>query len=265
VTIETTTGHETVVDVQGVATHVRRAGSGRPMLFLHGAFFPTRWLPFPERLAQRSDLVAPVLPGYAEGGPPDWLRGFDDLVLYARALLDTLQLGRADVVGFDLGGWVAGTFAAYYPDRVRSLTVIAPTGLHVPEAPAMEWLAADPERVADALFNGDPGPHRELLANGSDIDAFVEAYGENGVTARLIWERRYDIRLARRLSYLTMPTHVLTPAEDRVVPPRHAERWAEIIPGATLTRLGGVGHAAIVQDPGAVADRVLAFVEEVMP
>jgi len=251
------------LDVQGWPSTVRRSGSGRTVVFLHGAFFPTRWLPFHEQLATRFDLVAPVTPGYLEGGPPAWMLGFDDLVLHHRALLDALDIEQFDLVGYDIGGWMAANFASFYPDRVRSLTAIAPMGLRVPEAPAMEWMAADPQRVVDALFNGEPGDHADLFPPPSDIEGFVGAYGENGVTARLIWERRYDTRLGRRLANIGVPAHVVTPDDDRIIPALHADRWAEILPTSTLTRLAGVGHALLVQDPARVAQEVADFIESV--
>lgn len=251
------------LDVQGWPTTVRRAGSGRTVVFLHGAFFPTRWLPFHEALAERFDLVAPVAPGYLEGGPPAWMLGWDDLVIHQRAVLDALDIGRFDLVGYDIGGWMAANLAAFHPDRVRSLTVVSPMGLRVPEAPAMEWMAADPQRVVDALFNGEPGEHGGLFPPPSDIEGFVNAYGENGVTARLIWEKRYDTRLDRRLANIGVPAHVITPGDDRIIPAVHARRWAELLPNSTLTELDNVGHASIVQDPTGVADAVGDFVESV--
>jgi len=254
---------EVVVDVHGWPTTVRRAGAGRTVVFLHGAFFPTRWLPFHDGLAQRAELIAPILPGYLEGGPPDWLLGFDDLVLHHRALLDALGAERVDLVGFDLGGWLGATLAAFHPERVRSLTLIAPMGLRVPEAPPMEWMAADPKRVVDALFNGDPGAHAGMFPPPSDIDGFVQAYGENGVTARLVWERRYDVRLERRLRHLATPAHVVTPADDRVVPAQHAQRWAAALAGSRLSTLEGVGHGLLLQEPDQVATLVSTFIEEV--
>lgn len=250
------------LDLGGEPTTVRRSGQGRTVVFLHGAFFPTAWLPFHRAMAEQFDLVAPVHPGYLEGGPPDWLRGFDDLVLHQRELLDQLDIDRFDLVGFDIGGWMAANLAAFYPDRIRSLTVIAPMGLRLPDAPPMEWMAADPARTVDALFNGDSGEHAGLFPPPSDIQGFVEAYGENGVTARLIWERRYDTRLDRRLGAITAPAHVITPSDDRIVPAAHAERWSELL-GARLTSLHGVGHALLVQDPSTVADAVVDFVQSV--
>jgi pimeloyl-ACP methyl ester carboxylesterase len=251
------------LEIQGSPSVVRRSGSGRTVVFFHGAFFPTRWLPFHDALADRVDLVAPIHPGYLEGGPPPWLLGFDDLVLHHRAVLDQLEIDQFDLVGYDIGGWMAANFAAFHPDRVRSFTAIAPMGLRVPEAPAMEWMAADPQRVVDALFNGDAGEHRDMFPPPSDIEGFVGAYGENGVTARLIWEKRYDTRLERRLSQLAMPSHLVTPVDDRIIPAVHAERWAEALPDSALSTVDGVGHALLVQEPTRVADIVADFIETV--
>ena len=258
------TAPETVVDVAGYPTVVRRAGEGRPLLFLHGAFFPTRWLSLHRRLAEDADVIAPVHPGYAEGGPPDWLRGFDDLVLHYHDLLDVLGVGMVDVVGYDLGGWLAAQLASFYPERVRSLTLIAASGLRLPQAPMLEFLAADPQRVVDALFNADPGQYAAELSDRGDIGSFVEAYGENSVTVRLIWERRYDHRLDRRVARLRIPSLVITPADDRVVPIAHAHRWAELLKGSRLVTLDGVGHAVVVQAPDELAAEIATFHSEVM-
>jgi pimeloyl-ACP methyl ester carboxylesterase len=252
----------TSLDVAGTATSLRRAGAGAPLLFLHGAFFPTAWLPLHDALAAHADVTAPLHPGYAEGGPPAWLRGMDDLAIHYHDLLDALGLEAVDVVGYDLGGWIAAELAAFYPERVRSLTLVAAFGLRVPEAPVLEFLAADPQRVAEALFNGDPGPHAALLADPADIPSFVEAYGHNAVTARLIWERRYDARLERRLQRLQLPAHVIAATDDRVVPLAHGHRWAAALDGARLTELAGAAHASVLHEPEWLAATITSFIAE---
>lgn len=251
------------IEVQGEPTLVRRRGAGRTVLYLHGAFFPTAWTALHDELAARVDLVAPVHPGYPEGGPPDWLLGFDDLVLHYRALLDELGLGRVDVVGYGLGAWIAADLTAAHPDRVRSLSVIAPMGLWLPEAPMMEFLGCAPEARVSAVFNGDPGEHRALFPDPDDIDSFIEGYGQDGVTARLIWERRYDTRLARRLRHIEAPGLVVAPEEDRVVPRPHVDRWAELLEAEGVTTIPGTGHGLVVQAPDRVAATIVDFIEGV--
>jgi len=248
------------LDVNGAPAAVRRQGIGEPVLFLHGSHFGGMWLPFHTRLAATFDLLAPELPGFPEAAVPDWVQGFDDLVLHYRALLDALELESVHVVGHALGGWVAADLAVFYPERVRSLSLLAPAGLRVPGHPMAEYLGMAPERVAQLLFNGDPGEHAGLLPDATDAEAFARNYGETGVTVRLIWERRYDLRLERRLPNVRIPTLVVQGEDDRLIPNVHAARWAELLPEAHLETIPGTGHAFFVQAPDATAEVVTDFI-----
>ena len=119
----------TTLDVAGTPVAVRRKGTGRPLLFLHGAGFTGQWLRFHEALAQGADVIAPEHVGF--GGTPlqDWLDGFDDLVLHYDDLRATLGLDEPfDLVGYSLGGWIAAAYATFYPEKLRSLTLITPAG-----------------------------------------------------------------------------------------------------------------------------------------
>src|SRR5918999_3605291 len=87
------------MEVGGVDVAYRRRGDGEPVLYLHGAGFTRMWLPFHERLSESVDLIAPDHPGYGETPMPDWLDGFDDLVLHYDELLDRLGIDTVHVVG----------------------------------------------------------------------------------------------------------------------------------------------------------------------
>lgn len=240
-------------------TLVRRRGVGPRTLFLHGAHFPTAWLPFHDALAERTSLTAPVHPGYDSGVVPSWLRSVDDYAMHYRELLgDGVHL-----VGYDLGAWIAATLAAYYPDRVRSFVAVCPYGLRVPESPPLEFLGCDPVRYEAALFNGPAGDHAQLLGDRREPAGLAELYGQNSVTARLIWERHYDVRLNHRLALIPAPALVIGAAQDRFTLPVHAHRWAELLPSAHLVMLEGAGHAAVATHPTAMATEVTKFINEV--
>lgn len=243
--------------------HVRRAGAGEPLLYLHGTHLAGLWLPFHARLAERHEVVYPLVPGFREGQPPSWLRGFDDLVLVLRDLGDALGLGRVHAVGWALGGWVAANLAVFWPERIASLVLVSPLGLRVPGLPPLDYLATDPARLPELLFDGDAATHGDLLGDPADPVEYARAYGENGVTARLIWERRYDLKLERRLPQVRASALVVRPEDDRVVPVEHAARWAELLPNARLETLPGTGHGLIAQAPERLADLVTAFTAEV--
>lgn len=122
------------VDVLGAPVAIRRRGAGLPLLYLHGAGLTGKWLQIHEALAGGADVIAPEHPGCGETPPQDWLRDLGDLVLHYDDLRRALGLhDRFDLVGYSLGGWIAAEFAAVFPGRVRSLTLIAPIGLTMPQ------------------------------------------------------------------------------------------------------------------------------------
>src|SRR3954468_6454812 len=118
-----------MIDVAGTPVAVRRRGEGDPLLFLHGAGFTGHWLPFHEALAQSADVIAPEHIGFGATPFQEWLEGVDDIPFDNDALRRHECIENLDVVGFSLGGWIAAELAAFFPNTVRSLTLIVPVGL----------------------------------------------------------------------------------------------------------------------------------------
>lgn len=241
----------------------RRSGFGEPVVFLHGAGSTRMWLPFYERLSESVDLIAPEHPGFGDTAMPDWLDGFDDLVLHYRTFFDELALERLHLIGFSLGGWIAAQLAIFYPERLKSLTLITPAGLRVPEAPMVDIFAMPPEQIPALLFNENVAEYADFLPDPTSLDDLVDAYGELGTFARLTWSPRYDPKFARRLPGVRVPTLVVGAEDDRLIPNVHADRWTEILPEARLERIPGTGHGVIMQEPDRTAETILAFIEGV--
>lgn len=251
------------VDVGEIRVAYRRQGSGEPMVFLHGAGGTRMWLPFYERMAASVDFIAPEHPGWGETESPDWLKGFDDLVLHYRNFVDALGLESFHLAGFSLGGWIAAEFAVFYPERVRSMTLICPAGLHVPGKPLVDLFAMPPERIASSLFNGEEERYLDYLPDGTNLDDIVHAYGEMTSTARLVWAPCHDPKLPRRLRALHIPTLVVGAEDDRIVPNEHVDLWGELLPDARVARIPGTGHMAMIQEPEQTAEAIVSFIQGV--
>ena len=250
------------IDVDGVPVAVRRRGRGRPLLFLHGAGFTGRWLRFHEALAQGADVIAPEHPGFGATPAQEWVQDFDDLVLHYDALRRTLDVGAPfDLVGYSLGGWIAARYATWFPERLRSLVLIVPAGLRVPgKSPAADLFLMSPEQLVTTLFE-DPTNIGEVFVDLTNVDAAVHAFEEASATAALVWERRADPKLERRLRRVTCPTLVLGAQNDRLIPNEACDRFVSLLPNAVLRRIPGTGHAIIVEQPEAAAGAIREFQE----
>ena len=252
-----------VVAVRGLPTGYRRKGTGPVVVYLGGLYLCGKWLPFHQALAGRTDLIVPELPGFGETALPDWLRSVDDAVLHLDDLLAELGVGDFHLTGQGLGGWVAARFAVIYPRRLRSLTLISAMGLRVQGSPLYDYFRMTPDEADDILLNGTSGKYQQELDNGDYVEATVRTYKEITAAARMAWNPRYDVRFDRLLQRVTAPALVIAPQQDRVVPRSHAERYAQLLPNATLRVIEGsdapTAHLALLQEPARLAEAIASF------
>ncbi|MGY2061621.1 alpha/beta fold hydrolase, partial [Nocardia gipuzkoensis] len=108
------------VTARGVRFHVTEAGplDGRPVVALHG--WPQHHYTYRHLLADPPEglrIIAPDLPGYGWSGPPPhrWVK--DEIASDVLALLDSLDLPPALLVGHDWGGYVGFLMALREPER----------------------------------------------------------------------------------------------------------------------------------------------------
>lgn len=252
-----------MIEVSGAPVAVRRRGEGRPLVYLHGAGFTGRWLRFHEALAQRADVIAPEHPGWGASPAQDWVTGFDDLVLHYDDLRAQLGLDEPfDLVGTSLGGWIAAEYAVWFPERLRTLTLVVPAGMRVPgQAPLVDLFSMTMEEQFAAVFK-DPTNAGEVMVDAEDVDVAVHLYEQASMLAKLVWERRYDPKLERRLRRVSCPTLVVGAEDDRVIPNQACDRYAEHIPNARVLRIPGTGHGLGIEQPERAAREILDFQEE---
>jgi pimeloyl-ACP methyl ester carboxylesterase len=247
-----------MIEVAGTPTALRRGGKGAPLLFLHGANFAGKWLPFHAELAKEADVIAPEHIGFGATPFQEWLEGLDDLVLHYEDLRVQQGLAQLDLVGHGFGGWIAAEYATFYPERVRRLVLITPTGLRVPGKPIRDAAAMDGTQLFNLLFN-DRANIDIVLPDFADQETIVHLYEEARTMARLAWNPRYSPKLQRRLRRIACPTLIVGAEHDRFVPDQMCDLYAECIADARVERVPGTGHALVIEQPAAVARLVLDF------
>jgi pimeloyl-ACP methyl ester carboxylesterase len=245
--------------INGIETVVQVAGDGEPLVFFHGAGTITGFdalLP----LAERFQLIVPFHPGYGLTADDPRVDDVHDLRRHYLDLLDELGVEEFALVGQSLGGWLAANFAVDHGERVKRLVLAAPLGLKVDEHPTEDIFSIPGEEVPTYL-TADLSVFEGHVPMPPTPEFLADRYRELTSTARLLWARSYDLKLPRWLHRLTMPTLVLWGDADRLIPVEQAAVWEQLIPGAEVKTLTGVGHLIFDESREAI-DAVAAFVGE---
>jgi len=219
-------------------------------------------------------VIAPDRPGSGRSDPRP-LRTIADWAQDAALVLDAARVGSAAVAGISAGGPFAAACAATLPGRVRSLTLIAalgppawPTaGMAAGERLSLEvarrapafggWflgrlagLARSSPRLFLRVATSElPAADRRAIGEPVMRDAFLANYIEafrndsQGVAQDLrVLSQPWGFELAA----IRVPASVHHGEADTTVPPEHARRYAEAIPGARLHLYPGHGHFSIL-------------------
>jgi len=112
-------------EVNGVKLHYLSAGSGEPILLLHGyAQNSHMWRPLIGELAKTNTVIAPDLRGFGQSDKP--AQGYDKKTMAqdVHALAVSLGHKQVRVVGHDIGLMVAYAYAAQYPGEVKRIALM---------------------------------------------------------------------------------------------------------------------------------------------
>jgi len=111
--------------VEGVSLHYLTEGHGPGLVLLHGYTQTSRmWRPVIPTFSARYTVVAPDLPGIGDSEIPKDGLDMKTAAVRVHALVRSLGITKASVVGHDIGLMVAYAYAAMYPNEVEKLVVM---------------------------------------------------------------------------------------------------------------------------------------------
>lgn len=226
---------------------VRRAGSGKPLLWLHGTDGLAEWPAILDRLAERFEVIVPDHPGFGDSTIPDWMDDISDLAYLYLDLLKRLGLEDVRVVGHSLGGWIGVEMAVRQTERLASLALIAPAGIRVKGAAKADIFMIDPDEQARLAY-ADPSLGEAAAERASAAKYQEIAIANRVASARFGWNPRFhNPRLERWLHRIDVPTLILWGAEDRIFAPQHGNAFQKAIPGALHVLIENAGHLPHVE------------------
>lgn len=264
----------------------RVAGSGPPLLLVHGLFDDAlTWRKVIPRLARTHTVIAPDLFGHGESDAPrhaDYSpRGHAGVL---RDLLEVLGHHRVTIVGHSLGGGIAMSFAYCYPARVHRLALISSGGFGREVHPLLRALSLPGAGVALRLATMRPtlallawlarlldtAGVRRPARGARQLQLVLTGVGRRGRRAAMIktlrsvigWRGQSVSALHRSYALRRFPTLVLWGTRDRMIPAHHASAALGSNPGAELALLDGTGHLPHLTRAGLVAEHLSSFIND---
>ncbi len=285
------------VEVNGVELHYASAGEGPLTVFLHG--FPQCWYQFRHQLAEFSRdhlAVAPDLRGYNLSSKPADVHAYltCSLVEDVRQLVEHLGHDRFVLVGHDVGGAVAWSFALHHPEMLSALVVLDTPhpvlfdrALHEdPEqqqASAYMLTARRPD-AAEIFSAEDFRVLRDSLAEPfiaqEDLDYYLNSWRQPGaMAAALRWFHAEgqgppspdgmpaSANIVRHISPLTVtvPTLVMYPTADRWIRPASHAGLDRYVTDLTFVEVEGATHWLAEERPALVSRSIREHIERVGP
>jgi 3-oxoadipate enol-lactonase len=274
-----------IAQIGDVELYYEEHGSGEPLLLIMGLAADSQaWAFQLPAFSERYRTIVFDNRGVGRSSKPVGPYSIHQMADEAAALLDTLRIASANVVGVSMGGMIAQELVLRHPEKVRRL-VLACT---YPEPSAdieahrefsvtqlggristngqveIDLTTLNPlaflQQMLPTVFNQE-FIDRELpklmqvfagaLQYGFSMEAIL------GQVAAVMSHKATD-----RLRQITVPTLVITGDADRLIPPANSDILAREIPNARLVKLPGGSHGFNFETPDAFNREVLAFLAE---
>jgi pimeloyl-ACP methyl ester carboxylesterase len=254
------------VDVAGRPIAYRRAGSGPPLLLVHGAVSDGRvWRRQLAEMSDRFDVVVWDAPGCgASADPPESFR-LGDYADVLAGFAEALALGPSHVVGHSFGGALALELFARHPARVSSLVLVGGYAGWAGSLPAdaVQARLAFALDLADRLPGWSPESMPGLFSDRvpPEVRAELRQIMEEirPAATRSMAHALAEADLRPLLPTVDVPTLLLYGDADERAPRSVADGLHAGIPGSTLVMLPGLGHEAPLEDPDAFHRELRAF------
>jgi pimeloyl-ACP methyl ester carboxylesterase len=213
------------LEVKGHRVHYLKAGSGPPVVFIHGGASDSRdWTETMTALASDYTLYAPDVIGFGKSGRNEdgyYLSDFSDFLL---AFISELGLAKPALVGHSFGARICLDAALRNHEKISKLILIDASGL------------GKISRFGSAFMTGF-WAIRKLLRQPQPYPKFLVRDGDD-----------YDHVGVEKLAGLNVPTLLVWKRYDPYLPASYARNAVELLPDAKLVMVPGFGHAPHKQD-----------------
>ncbi len=241
--------------IGGIKTHFHRAGSGKPLVFIHGSgpgvSAWANWrLTLPFFAENGFEVFAPDVVGFGfTERPKNFEYNHKNRVKHIIDFIEHFDLKEVNIVGNSMGGAIALAVALEIPERIRKLVIMGSVGVKFPITEGLEfiwgykpsienmrkviwYLSSNPELVGEDLV--------KLRYEASIQPGFQETYEKMFYPP---YQKHLDeMDVEERLGEIKIPTLVIHGKLDKVIPYQISIKIFEKLPNAHLHIFGDCGH-----------------------
>lgn len=263
------------IDVNGVSTHYYEAGSGEPLILIHGggagADAYGNWRGCMSDFARHFNVFAIDMIGFGFTDKPD-PQSYDysqsNRVEHVSAVIEKLGLTNINLIGNSMGGITSMGVAIEHPELVNKLVLMGSAGIKAPLSDELksimnyDYTPAGMEKIARGLTNPDFDVDAEIVNYRHELsiqpdtraayDAVMGWIREQGA---LFYEEDYIARVSQ-------PTLVVNGKLDKVVQLDCAYKLLQLIENSTGYILPYCGHWAMIEHPKKFSQAALSFLQD---
>lgn len=233
--------------VNGVSLFYAQFGEGPPVVLLHGGLANSSWWGHQvEALARRHTVIVTDTRGHGRSPVMSRRFGYDVFAEDVAALMDTLQIPSAAIVGWSDGAITGLQLAMTRPDRVTKLFAFGANA-------TVDGMK--PDGAKSGVFSVFAA---RCKAEYATLSPHPERWAQLLDGMRPVWRTQPAFTKAQ-LARVKAPTAISDGEHDEIIKREHTMQMARDIPGARLVILPQVSHFAMLQNPDQFNRAVMDF------
>lgn len=273
---------ERYIEVNNITLHTMIAGSGEPLVMLHG--FPDFWYGWKniiEKLMGDYKCIVPDMRGYNLSDKPDQEEEYklEILVEDVKQLSEIFNLEKFTLIGHDWGGTVAWAFAETYPELLKKLIIL--NSPHYKTFRDKIKTNKKQRKSSGYIFQmlkpgGEEAFSRndyqllkytvfgtttnENALNEEDKQKYIEAWSQPGALLGGVNYYRANRRFDDWTGIIKVPTLILFGMKDRFIRPTVLEGIEEYVGNLKIVRIENASHWIMHDAPEAVINNIREFI-----
>jgi len=274
----------TFADVNGIKISYEIQGEGDPVILVHGFGVKKEvWMCQYGPLSEKFKVIRFDNRGAGESDHPDELFTMEMLAGDIRGLMDALNLEKAHVVAWSLGGMFAQHFAIKYPERLNKLVLINTlpnwpggdeAGIKMYVDSQLASIKAYQEDPINAFFERAPmGYSRKFKKEMQEdtrkkfhglfsVEDYVQMKTTNIPTPKDIENQANALKyhdVIDKLHLIKSETLIITADKDRQTPMSRNQLIHEKIPNSKLVVIAGAGHDSPLEKAPEINKHIIDF------